>query len=98
MNFGLIGSELRETASRFAEHRRHQHTATARTPRAQTMSLKDTLSTYWIHLQAALLPWLDEASAGPLTPRHKQLVAVLGLILSCPRLFWTPLCPRSPPW
>ena len=44
------------------------------------MSLKDTLSTYWIHLQAALLPWLDEASDGPLTPRHKQLVAVLGLI------------------
>ena len=44
------------------------------------MSLKDTLSTYWVHLQAALLPWLDEALDGPLTPRHKQLVAVLGLI------------------
>src|SRR4051794_29372863 len=44
------------------------------------MSLKETLSTYWVHLQAALLPWLDEAPDGPLTPRHKQLVAVLGLI------------------
>ena len=31
------------------------------------MSFKDTLSTYWVHLQAALLPWLDEAPDGPLT-------------------------------
>jgi hypothetical protein len=44
------------------------------------MSLKETLSTYWIHLQGDLLPWLGEAMDGPLTPRHEQLVAVLGLL------------------
>src|SRR4051812_8624064 len=77
---GSSGLNLARLRTRFADHRRHQHTATARTPRAQTMSLKETLSTYWVHLQAALLPWLDEAPDGPLTPRHKQLVAVLGLI------------------
>src|SRR3982751_3620937 len=66
--------------TRFAEHRRHQHTATARTPRALTMALKETLSTYWIHLQAALLPWLDEAPDGPLARRplpsglHRALI------------------------
>src|SRR3954469_4203791 len=77
---GSSGLNFARLRTRFAEPRRHQHTATARTPGAQTMSLKETLSTYWVHLQAALLPWLDEAPDGPLTPRHKQLVAVLGLI------------------
>lgn len=44
------------------------------------MSLGETLSTYWVRLQGGLLPWLDEAMDGPLTPRHQQLVTVLGLI------------------
>src|ERR1700712_4213621 len=44
------------------------------------MSLKETLSTYWVHREAPLLPGRDEPRDGPLTPRHKQLVAVLGLI------------------
>jgi len=42
------------------------------------LSLKDTLSTYWLRVQHELLPWLDEA-LGPLGPRHVQLVGVLGL-------------------
>ena len=58
------------------------------------MSLKETLSTYWVHLQAALLPWLDEATDGPLMPRHKQLVAVLGLTGSRPAA--TPVRRGSP--
>jgi septal ring factor EnvC (AmiA/AmiB activator) len=29
-------------------------------------------------------------------PRSERLPA--DQLLSCPRLFWTPLCPRSPPW
>lgn len=42
------------------------------------MSLKETLTTYWLHVQHELLPWLDDA-VGPLGERHKQLVSVLGL-------------------
>jgi len=42
------------------------------------LSLKDTLSTYWLRVQQELLPWLDE-TLGPLGPRHMQLVGVLGL-------------------
>jgi len=42
------------------------------------LSLKETLTTYWLHVQHELLPWLDDA-VGPLGERHKQLVSVLGL-------------------
>lgn len=42
------------------------------------MSLKETLTTYWLRVQHELLPWLDDA-VGPLGERHAQLVSVLGL-------------------
>lgn len=42
------------------------------------MSLKNTLSTYWVRVQEELLPWLDDA-IGPLGGHHKQLVSVLGI-------------------
>ena len=44
------------------------------------MSLKDTLSTYWLRIQGELLPWLDDTMGGPLSGHHKQLVSVLGLL------------------
>lgn len=44
----------------------------------RTLALKETLTTYWLHIQHELLPWLDDA-VGPLGERHKQLVSVLGL-------------------
>ena len=44
------------------------------------MSLKDTLSTYWIRIQEELLPWLDDTTLGPLSGHHKQLVNVLGMV------------------
>jgi hypothetical protein len=43
------------------------------------MSLKDTLSTYWLHVQEELLPWLADTTCGPLNQHHKQLVTVLGM-------------------
>ena len=43
------------------------------------MSLKAILSTYWLHIQGELLPWLDDAVDGPLTAHHRQFVSVLGL-------------------
>jgi len=43
------------------------------------MSLKDTLSSYWLHIQEELLPWLNDTSCGPLNEHHKQLVSVLGM-------------------
>src|ERR1700710_2533231 len=43
------------------------------------MSLKDTLSTYWLRIQGELLPWLDDTMGGPLTAHHRQFVSVLGL-------------------
>jgi hypothetical protein len=43
------------------------------------MSLKDTLSTYWLHVQEELLPWLNDTPRGPLNEHHKQLVTVLGM-------------------
>ncbi|HEV2041705.1 MAG TPA: transposase [Casimicrobiaceae bacterium] len=45
----------------------------------RAMSLKDTLSTYWIRIQEELLPWLDDTTLGPLSGHHKQLVSVLGM-------------------
>ena len=44
------------------------------------MSLKDTLSTYWVRIQEELLPWLDDAMGSPLSGHHKQLVSVLGMV------------------
>jgi hypothetical protein len=43
------------------------------------MSLKDTVTSYWLHLQEELLPWLNESSCGPLNEHHEQLVSVLGM-------------------
>ena len=43
------------------------------------MSLKETLSAYWLHIQEELLPWLNDTTCGPLNEHHKQLVSVLGM-------------------
>jgi len=43
------------------------------------MSLRATLTTYWVHIQEELLPWLDDTMAGPLSGHHAQFVSVLGL-------------------
>ena len=43
------------------------------------MSLRDTLSTYWLHIQEELLPWLNDTACGPLNEHHKRLVTVLGM-------------------
>jgi hypothetical protein len=61
------------------------------------MSLKDTLSTYWVRIQEELLPWLDNTTCGPLSGHHKQLVSVLGMVrieafLPC----WAGLSGRPP--
>ena len=42
------------------------------------VSLKETLTTYWLRVQLELLPWLDD-TVGRLGERHQQLVSVLGL-------------------
>ena len=44
------------------------------------MSLKDTLSTYWVRIQEELLPWLGDTTCGPLSGHHKQLVSILGMV------------------
>ena len=44
------------------------------------MSLKETLTAYWLHIQEELLPWLDDTTCGPLSGHHRQLVSVLGMI------------------
>ena len=43
------------------------------------MSLTQTLSGYWLHIQEELLPWLNDTTCGPLNEHHKQLVSVLGM-------------------
>ena len=43
------------------------------------MSLRETLSTYWVRIQEELLPWLDDTMGGPLSRHHAQFVSVLGL-------------------
>ena len=43
------------------------------------MSLRETLSTYWVRIQEELLPWLDDTLGGPLSGHHQQLVSVLGM-------------------
>ena len=43
------------------------------------MSLKVTLSAYWVRVQEELLPWLDDTTCGPLSARHQQFITVLGL-------------------
>ena len=42
------------------------------------MSLKETLTAYWLHIQEELLPWLDDTTCGPLSGHHRQLVSVLS--------------------
>src|SRR5438270_4648922 len=49
-----------------------------RQQRMQAMSLKAILSTYWLHIQGELLPWLDDGMDGPQTAHHRQVVSVLG--------------------
>ncbi len=43
------------------------------------MSLRETLSTYWLRIQEELLPWLDDTLDSKLSGYHRQLVSVLGL-------------------
>ena len=43
------------------------------------MSLRETLSTYWLRIQEELLPWLDDTMDSELSGRHQQLVSVRGL-------------------
>ena len=43
------------------------------------MSLKDTLSTYWVRIQQEL-PWLGDTTCGPLSGHHKQLVSIPGMV------------------
>ena len=43
------------------------------------MSLRDSLSTLWQTLQGELLPFLDDV-VGPLTPLHRQLATLLGMM------------------
>src|SRR6516225_8378878 len=40
------------------------------------MPLRDVLSNTWDHIQARLFPWLTE-EVGPLTDRHKRVIATL---------------------
>src|SRR5450755_2614027 len=47
--------------------------------RTRAMSLKETLSAYWVHVQEELLPWLNDTTCGPLSHHHEQLVSVLGM-------------------
>jgi Transposase DDE domain len=47
--------------------------------RTRAMSLNETLSAYWLHIQEELLPWLNDTTCGPLNEHHKQLVSVLGM-------------------
>jgi hypothetical protein len=47
--------------------------------RMRAMSLKETLSVYWVRVQEELLPWLNDTTCGPLNEHHKQLVSVLGM-------------------
>lgn len=61
------------------------------------MSLKETLSTYWVRIQEELLPWLDDTTCSPLSGHHKQLVSILGMVrieafLPC----WAGLAGRPP--
>jgi hypothetical protein len=37
------------------------------------MSLKETLTAYWLHIQEELLPWLDDTTCGPLNGRFCHL-------------------------
>ncbi len=43
------------------------------------MSLRDTLSMYWLTIQGNLFPWLEE-EIGSLTKKQKQLVTVLEMV------------------
>jgi hypothetical protein len=42
----------------------------AKTRRMQAMSLKETLSTYWLPYSRKILPWLDDAMDGPPNASH----------------------------
>jgi hypothetical protein len=55
------------------------HLIPAEKQRTRAMSLKETLSAYWVHVQEELLPWLNGTTCGPLNEHHKQLVSVLGM-------------------
>ena len=44
------------------------------------MSLRKTLSAYWLRIQEELLPWLDDTMDSKLSGHHRQLVSVLGLV------------------
>src|ERR1039457_2071465 len=77
------------------------HLIPAEKQRTRAMSLKETLSAYWLHIQEELLPWLNDTTCGPLNEHHRQLVSVLGmarieaLLPGWPGLPWRPLSERS---
>jgi len=67
----------------------------------RALSLLQTLSAYWIHIQGELLPGLDEALDCKLSPRHQQFVSVLGfarvetLLIACLEVPGRPPCERT---
>jgi len=61
------------------------------------MSLRETLTAYWLHVQEELLPWLDDTTCGPLNGHHRQLVSVLGMVrIEAFLLGWRGLPGRPP--
>jgi len=61
------------------------------------MSLNDTLTAYWLHIQEELLPWLDDTTCGPLSGHYRQLVTVLGMVRIEAFLFGWHGLPGRPP-
>ncbi len=69
------------------------------------MSLKETLTAYWLHIQEELLLlWLDDTTCGPLSGHHRQLVSVLSMVrIEAFLAGWhglpgRPPCERAPSW
>ncbi len=60
------------------------------------MSLRESLSAYWGHIQGELFPWLDEV-VGPLTARHRHLITVLEVARVETFLRHRHGCPGRPP-
>ena len=65
------------------------------------MSLLQTLCTYRLYIQAELLPGLEDWTGSKLSPRHEQLVSVLGMVRieallgAWPGLVGRPPCERA---
>src|SRR5208283_466298 len=57
-------------ASVFWYHGAAKQPDTGNKTRTRAMSLKDTLSAYWVRIQGELLPWLEDTMGGPLSGHH----------------------------